>query len=489
LCEASLASSQQYEPVIGLEVHAQLKTVSKMFCGCKVTYAAPPNSRSCPVCLGMPGALPTVNRRAVEFAIRMILAVGGEVQSHSTFARKNYFYPDLPKGYQITQHDKPIGLGGSLDYRDSDGVVSTCRIARIHLEEDAGKLLHPDDEQGVYSRIDFNRCGVPLVEIVTEPDIISPDQAYEYLLKLKQTLQYLRICSGDMEKGQLRCDANVSVRRKDEPTLGVRTEIKNLNSFRAVRQALQYEVERQTRTLKSGGAVVASTLLWDEKTRTAQIMREKEESPEYRYFPEPDLPVLNIDGEWIESIKEQLPELPDDRKSRFIEQYHLREHDAAVLTGDRALADFFEAVMAQFGDARVAANWVNTELLGRLKKNRLEPVDCPVEPSHFASLLGQMKSGTLSGPMAKQVLDEMIASGKDPVVIVKERRLELFSDERQLERIVDHVLAENEEVLRAYRTGNKNTFGYFVGQVMKATDGKASPQAVTRILQQKLDDD
>ena len=475
-----------YEPVIGLEVHAQLLTDSKIFCGCRSEYGAEANSLTCPVCLGLPGALPVLNKKAVEFAMRMIAAVGGRVHRRSVFARKNYFYPDLPKGYQISQFDKPIGEGGAIEYGTDNGSRKGCRLTRIHLEEDAGKSLHPEHGEA-YTRVDLNRCGTPLIEIVSEPEIESPEEAYSYLTKLKQILQYVEVCSGDMEKGHLRCDANVSVRPVGSTRLGTRTELKNMNSFKGVERALKYEIERQVELIKAGGEVEQVTLLWDEKKQVAEPMRSKEESHDYRYFPEPDLVNLVIDDDWIEAVRKSLPEMPDVRADRFVSQFDLRPYDAAVLTDSRALADYYEQVMAHFDDARAASNWIQTELLALLKDNKQELHDCPVSPEMLAELLSKVKSGDISGKMAKTVFEEMFATGKAPDVVIAEKGLVQVSDESSLIPLVEKVIAAYPDNVAKYRSGKTKMFGFFVGQVMKETAGQANPQIVNRLLKERLD--
>lgn len=480
-----MAHYDGYEPVIGLEVHAQLQTDSKIFCGCQVLYGAEPNSLTCPVCLGLPGSLPVLNKKAVEYAMRTILAVGGTVRDQSVFARKNYFYPDLPKGYQISQFDKPIGEGGSISFRLGEELRSVGLI-RIHLEEDAGKSIHPESGER-YSQVDLNRCGTPLIEIVSCPDIRSPGEAYAYLIKLKQILQYLQVCTGDMEKGHLRCDANVSVRRAGSELFGTRTELKNLNSFKYVEKALEFEINRQVALIKSGGEVEQSTLLWNEKTQTAEMMRSKEESHDYRYFPEPDLVTLQIDDGWINRVRAELPELADERAVRFESQYGIRGYDAAVLTDSRPLADYFESVMSEFDDGQAAANWIGTELLAAVKDSGVDIGDYHVRPAHIADLLKRIKSGAISGKMAKEVFAEMMASGATPGDVIRTKGLEQISDSSVLEPIVDALIDANPENVEKYRSGKTNVFGFFVGQVMKETRGQANPQIVNELLKKKLD--
>ena len=475
-----------FEPVIGLEVHAQLQTDSKIFCGCKNAYGEPPNTLTCPVCLGLPGALPVLNKQAAESAMRMILAVGGKIHNRSVFARKNYFYPDLPKGYQISQFDKPVGEGGEIRFRLDDDTEKSCGLIRIHLEEDAGKSLHPEKGES-FTRVDLNRCGTPLIEIVSKPDMRSPQEAYAYFVKLKQILQYTEVCTGDMEKGHLRCDANVSVRPVGQKTFGTRTEVKNLNSFKSVERAIAFEIDRQVRLVKSGGTVMQATLLWDENRQVAEEMRSKEESHDYRYFPEPDLVNLTISDEWIESVRQHLPELPDAKVTRFIEQYTIRPYDAQVLTDTLELADYYEEVMRHTKDGRTAANWVQSELLGVLKTVNESIATFKVRPVMIADVVNKISSGEISGKIAKQIFAEMIVSGKGADTIIKEQDLAQISDENQIEAAVTKILNDNPDNVSKYKSGKTNVFGFFVGQVMKETKGQANPALVNKLLKEKLD--
>ena len=481
-------ATEIYEANIGLEVHAQLNTASKIFCGCKVEYGAQPNSLTCPVCLGLPGTLPVLNKKAVEYAVMMILAVGGEVQNHSVFARKNYFYPDLPKGYQITQYNHPLGIGGKINITvNESNIAKAIRIKRIHLEEDAGKLIHSETGENC-SRIDYNRCGVPLIEIVSEPDIASPAEAYNYLLKLRQVLQYLGICTGDMEKGHLRCDANVSVHPKGSTELGVRTELKNLNSFKFVEKALEYEIERQVEVILSGHRVEQCTMLWDEKRQAAEIMRTKEESEDYRYFPEPDLPPLVIPEKQIELWRTELPELPEARYSRFMEQFGLSGYDSGILTESRGLADYFEAVMKEYSDAKTAANWIINDVLMLLNERKIDIGEFRVNPIMLTELLNLVQSGEISGNMAKDILPQMADSGKTAGDIIKDRGLFQINDYESIAYIVNSVLDDEEDNVRKYLSGKEQLFDYFVGQVMKKSKGRANPELVNKILREKLNE-
>ena len=473
------------ESRIGLEVHAQLSTDSKIFCGCSTKFGSPPNTQTCPVCLGMPGVLPVLNKKAVEYALRMALAVGGTVRAESTFARKNYFYPDLPKGYQISQYEQPLAAGGFIEIEDDSG-KRRIRIARIHLEEDAGKSVHPEDESDDETSVDLNRCGVPLIEIVSEPDVSSPQEAHLYLDQIRQLVQYLGICSGNMDEGALRCDANVSVRPKGSMELGVNTEVKNMNSFRAAEKALTFEIKRQTDILRKGGRVEKETLLWDEKRQESRVMRSKEESPDYRYFPEPDLTTLAVPQEWIEGIKESLPELPDDKKLRFITKYKIPEYDAGVLTSSEELANYYEECLRHHPDPKTVSNWVMGEVLRELNERKIELGQFQVRPDNLAGLLKEIEKGTISGKMAKSVFSEMAGSGRSAAEIISEKGLAQITDEEHLTRIAEEVLKESPVNVKRYREGEEKLFDFFVGQVMKKTEGKANPELVNQVLKARL---
>jgi aspartyl-tRNA(Asn)/glutamyl-tRNA(Gln) amidotransferase subunit B len=477
-----------YEAVIGLEVHAELLTESKVFCGCSAKFGAPANQNTCPVCLGMPGALPVLNRRVVEFAIRAGLAAGCNIARHSRWARKNYFYPDLPKGYQISQYELPLCLNGHIDIED-DGAPKQVRLTRIHMEEDTGKNIH--DAHSDASLVDFNRCGVPLLEIVSEPDIRSPQQAGAYLRKLRALLQYLEICDGNMEEGSFRCDANVSIRPRGATQFGTKVEIKNMNSFRAVEHALEYEIKRQAQVLDEGGRLVQETRLWDPDREVTRPMRSKEYADDYRYFPEPDLLPLAVSEEWIERVRRELPELPDARRERFVQEYGLPAYDAEVLTLRKDVADYYEAAVRRYGNPKALSNWVMGDVLRIIRERKLDNTlvihDWPVPPERLAAMVELIDSGEISGKIAKSVFDEMVSSGKTPVQIVAEQGLTQISDEAAILSAIDAVLTANADKVAQYRSGKDKLFGFFVGQVMKATQGKANPQKLNELLRARLD--
>jgi aspartyl-tRNA(Asn)/glutamyl-tRNA(Gln) amidotransferase subunit B len=471
-----MSPKENFEAIIGLEVHAQLKTSSKMFCGCSTNFGDPPNTNVCPVCTGQPGTLPVMNGDAVDMAIRTGLALNGTIQTKSVFARKNYFYPDLPKGYQISQHSLPLCLGGHI------GNVS---IIRLHLEEDAGKLLHDFGGEDK-SHIDFNRCGIPLVEIVSSPDIRTPEEAGEYLRTLRNILVYLDVCEGNMQEGNFRCDANISVRPVGQTKFGTRTELKNLNSFKAVEKAIAYEIDRQSEIIRSGGEVVQETLLWREATGHTEAMRSKEEAHDYRYFPDPDLLPLIVDDEWIEGCREKLPELATERAKRFVKQYGLPEYDAHVLVDEKALADFYEECVKEYGSPKKISNWIMTELMHELKGDERSMKDCPITPKNLATLVKMIDEGTISGKIGKNVFQEMYKTGKDPEGIVKEKGLKQESDEEVLEKVVQKVIDAHPDEVKAYKEGKTKLIGFFVGEVMKETRGQANPKIVNEIIKRKL---
>ncbi len=476
-----------YEPVIGLEIHAEMLTNSKMFCGCRVvdSVEAPPNTAVCPVCLGMPGMLPVINRRAVEYAMRVALALNCTIQRHNVFARKNYFYPDLPKGYQISQYELPLATNGWIDIRLPSGETRRIGIRRVHMEEDTGKLTHLDHEGG--SLVDYNRSGVPLLEIVSEPDMRSAEEAQAYGVRIRQLLRYLGVNSGDMEKGVIRFEANVSVRPAGSDVLNTRTEVKNLNSFRALVGSIEYELQRQAAILQGGGRIMQDTLGWSEARRETFSQRGKEEADDYRYFPEPDLPPLEIDDAWVAGIRAALPELPDAKWRRYTEGLGLPDYDASVLSEDRLVAEWFDEAVRAGGEAKLTANWVINILFSLMNEHKQTIDQVRVTPAGLAELLNLLTSRTINNSTAKEVLAEMFVSGKAAQQIVAERGLAQISDEVALENAVAQVLAENPAQVAAYFAGKEAIRGWFVGQVMKATRGKADPAIVNDVLSRQLE--
>ena len=475
----------EYEAVIGLEVHAELLTNSKMFCGCSTKFGAPPNTQTCPICLGMPGVLPVINRRGVEFAIRTALAVNCTIAPMSRFARKNYFYPDLPKNYQISQYELPLSERGWITFAVA-GETKRVGIRRVHLEEDTGKLVHAGImEEAESSLVDFNRCGVPLMEIVSEPDIRRPEEGAEYLRQLRAILVYLGVCDGNMEEGSFRCDANVSVRPKGSKELGTKIEVKNMNSFKNVQKALEYEIRRQVKAVESGDALVQETRLWNADQEITLSMRSKEYAHDYRYFPEPDLVPLVIDPAWTEEIRRFLPELPEAKRDRFVRAYGIPEYDAGVLTVSRELADYYEAVVKAHSDPKMVSNWVMVELLGRLNKDGKDITESPIPPERLGAMLGLLAKGTISGKMAKEFFEEMYATGADPDDILKKKGGQI-TDASEIEKIIADILAKNPNAVAEYRSGKEGPFNFLVGQVMKATRGKANPQVVNELLKKAL---
>jgi|UniRef100_A0A7C3Z956 aspartyl-tRNA(Asn)/glutamyl-tRNA(Gln) amidotransferase subunit B len=473
----------EYEAVIGLEVHAHLLTQSKIFCGCATTFGAPPNTQVCPVCLGMPGVLPVLNRRALEFALKMALATHCRIAPESVFARKNYFYPDLPKGYQISQYELPLAEHGFLEIQ-VNGRRKKIGITRIHLEEDAGKLIH--SESRPVSFVDFNRTGVPLIEIVSEPDLRTPDEAVEYLKGLRNILIYLEICDGNMEEGSLRCDANISLRPVGASGFGTKTELKNMNSFRFVRQALEYEIRRQRALLSEGREIVQETRLWDAARGQTFSMRGKEEAHDYRYFPDPDLVPVRIAPEWLAELRASLPELPTARADRFQKEYGLPAYDAEVLTGDKALADYFEECLKEFPQPKQVSNWIMVEVMRELKKEEAGVASLKVSPRDLGRLLALVDQGVISGKIAKTVFEEMIATGREPEAIVQEKGLAQISDVSELEAQAREILAAHPKEVADYKAGKTKVLGFFVGQLMRKTQGQANPRLANEILQRLL---
>jgi aspartyl-tRNA(Asn)/glutamyl-tRNA(Gln) amidotransferase subunit B len=478
-----------YEAVIGLECHAQLLTNSKLFCSCSTRFGDAPNMNTCPVCLGLPGALPVLNRVAVALAVRAALGLNCAVNPESQWARKNYFYPDLPKGYQISQYDRPLAQHGFIEI-SVNGTMKKIGVQRVHMEEDAGKSLHEGfADSSRYTYLDFNRSGVPLIEIVSEPDIRSSAEANDYLKRLKEILEYLDVNDGNMEEGSLRCDANVSVRKVGEQKFGTRTELKNINSFRFVQKAIDFEIDRQIEVIQNGGRVVQETRLWNADEEHTVSMRSKEEAHDYRYFPEPDLPLLVFGHEVIRNIERSMPELPESRRNRFVKEYALSEYDAAILATTRALAEFFEETAKLSGQPKAAANWIMGDLLRFYKDSNADPKnlsDSPVKPKMLADMISLVEKGTISGKIAKTVMEEMYATGKAPQAIIKEKGLVQISNVDEIEMIVSKVIEQNPKPVEQYRQGKTGNFGFFVGQVMKATGGLANPQTVNDVLKKRL---
>ena len=476
----------EFEAVIGLEVHAQLKTESKIFCSCSTRFGAEPNENTCPICLGMPGVLPVLNKKAVEYALKACLATHCEIEPSNRFDRKKYFYPDLPKGYQISQFALPIGRHGRITLQ-GNGTPKVIGITRIHMEEDAGKSIHGDNLGNPgKSYVDFNRTGVPLVEIVSEPEIRSAEEAREYLITLKSVLEYTEVSDCNMEEGSFRCDANVSIRPVGQKEFGTRAEVKNINSFKFVQKAIEYEIERQTQIIRQGDQVVQETRLYDANRGVTFSMRSKEEAHDYRYFPEPDLVPIVIDEAWIQQARSELPELPEEKRERFVSEYGIPPYDAGVLTADKALSQYYEQCIAVFNQPKAVSNWIMSELLRELKNDDKEITDCPVSPEHLGQLLKMVDDGTISGKIAKTVFEEMFRTGKSPDAVVKEKNLVQISDTGAIQALIDEVIADNPEQAEQYRSGKDKVIGFLVGQVMKKSQGKANPGLVNKLFQEKL---
>jgi aspartyl-tRNA(Asn)/glutamyl-tRNA(Gln) amidotransferase subunit B len=485
--DTSVEARTKYEPVIGLEVHVQLLTVSKIFCSCSTRFGAPPNTNVCPVCLGLPGALPVLNRKAVDFAVLAAMALGCRINETSIFARKNYFYPDLPKGYQISQYDKPLAEFGGIEIVTAAG-AKKIGITRLHLEEDAGKSLHEGfADSAETTAIDLNRSGVPLIEIVSEPDIASPAEAYEYLTRLKEIILYTGVSDCNMEEGSLRCDANVSVRPRGQKQFGTKTEIKNVNSFRFIREALEYEIDRQIEIVESGGTITQETRLYNSSEGKTYGMRSKEQAHDYRYFPEPDLLPLVMDQEWQAEIRSTLPELPEARRKRLIADYGITDYDAQVLTATKSFADQFEAAAKAAKNPKRVANLVQGELMGRLKAKGLEIEQSPISMKGVALSADLVESGAISGKMLKDLYDLSFERNQDFAAVYEREKPQQISDSSAIEKIIDEIIAANPKQVEQYRAGKKTVIGFFVGQVMKASKGQANPQMVNELLAQKLE--
>ena len=472
-----------FETVIGLEVHAQLLTETKIFCSCSTKFGGAPNSHTCPVCLGLPGSLPVLNKKVVEYAMRMALATNCTINKSCRFARKNYFYPDLPKGYQISQYAYPLAEHGYI-LLEVNGAQKKIGITRIHMEEDAGKLVH--DEHNPVSYVDLNRTGVPLIEIVSEPDMRSPEEAADYLKRLHEILVYLEICDGNMEEGSFRCDANVSIRPRGEQNFGTRTELKNMNSFRNVQRALEYEIKRQQYIVENGGAIMQETRLWDDAQGITNSMRSKEEAHDYRYFPDPDLVPVVVDGDWMENVRGQLPELPLAKRERFVRDYRIPAYDAGVLTADKALAHYYEEVVALCSSPKAASNWVMGDVMRFLNEDKRDIRDCPISAAALAEMIKLIEDGTISGKMAKEISEEMYKTGKSPRDIIAEKGMIQITDESVLTAAIQKIIDASPQQLKDYRSGKEKLFGFFVGKVMKETQGKANPQLVNNLLKKML---
>ncbi len=476
----------QYGTVIGLEVHTELKTASKIFCGCTTEFGGEQNTHVCPVCLGLPGVLPVLNEKVLEFAIRTGLALNCTISSYSKFDRKNYYYPDLPKNFQTSQYDLPICENGYLDI-EVGGETKRIGITRVHMEEDAGKLVHAGTiSNSEYALVDYNRTGVPLLEIVSEPDIRTPEEAKAYLEKIKSILSYIDVSDCKMEEGSLRCDANISLRPLGQEQFGTKAEIKNVNSFKAVQRALEYEVERQTEVLEEGGRIIQETRTWDDARGVTLSMRNKEQAQDYRYFPEPDLVPIVVDASWVETIRQALPELPEARKQRIMKEHGLSAYDADVITAARPMADYYDALVAAGAEAKAAANWLMGEVSKHLNACSLDIRSCPVPPASLAEMIALIDKGTISGKIAKTVFEAMWNEGKTATVIIKEQGLVQMSDEGELGGIVEAVIAAHPQSVADFKAGKEKAIGFLVGQIMRQTKGRANPELVNRILKEKL---
>ena len=480
--------NDKYDTIIGLEVHAQLNTDSKIFCTCSTDFGESPNTQVCPVCMGMPGVLPVLNKTVVEMAAKTAVALNCRINNFSVFARKNYFYPDLPKGYQISQYELPLAEHGFLKIEISENLYKKIGITRLHLEEDAGKSLHPENINDIDStRIDINRCGIPLIEIVSEPDITNPKEASLYVQKLRQVLVYLGVCDGNMEEGSLRCDANISIKLKDTDKLGVKTEVKNMNSFKAIEKALEFEYKRQLDLVESGKPVTQETRFWDSNLNKAVLMRTKEESHDYRYFPEPDLMPLKVETEWIDNLKKNLPELPKEKKQRFIEQYNLPEYNAEILTTEKSLADYFEEAAKSSKNFTKLSNWIMGDVLRVLKEKKIQITDFIIKPESLSELVNFIEDGRINQTAAKNVFNEMADTGKSAESIITDKGLEQISDDSLIENIIEKVIKNHPGELEKFLSGKDQLFGFFMGQAMRELKGKGDPKIITKILKEKLD--
>jgi len=476
----------KYETVIGLEVHVQINTKTKIFCSCSTEFGKPPNANTCPICLGMPGVLPVLNKQFLESSMKACLATHCTIAPMNRFARKNYFYPDLPKGYQISQFEEPLGVNGYINIY-INGIKKRIGLTRIHMEEDAGKLIHGENLGSPgKSYVDFNRTGVPLCEVVSEPDLRSPEEARAYLGELKSILEYTQVSDCNMEEGNLRCDANISLRPKGQKEFGTRTELKNLNSFKFVQKAVEYEVDRQARILDQGDQVIQETRLYDSDRGETFSMRSKEEAHDYRYFPDPDLVPVVVDKAWIEEIKKTIPELPEQKRERFAIEYSLPEYDAGVLTSSRELANYFEKCASLFSKPKIISNWIMGDLLRELNKSNQVISECPVSPSSLVNLLKLVDEGVISGNIAKSVFEEMYQTGKEPITIVNEKNLKQITDDKAIDKMVEGVLQANLSQVDEYKGGKEKVLGFLVGQVMKASKGKANPETVNKLLKEKI---
>jgi aspartyl-tRNA(Asn)/glutamyl-tRNA(Gln) amidotransferase subunit B len=474
---------EKYEGVIGLEVHAQLLTDSKIFCSCSTKFGNEPNTNICPICLGQPGVLPVLNKKVVEFTVLMGLATNCTINERSIFARKNYFYPDLPKGYQISQFEEPPCEHGFIEIALPDAITKKIGITRIHMEEDAGKSIH---DSGLSTSVDLNRCGVPLIEIVSDPDMRTANEAYLYLSKIKQIVQYLGICDGNMEEGSLRCDANISVRLQGENKFGTRTEVKNMNSFRNVERAINYEINRQIEILEEGGRIIQETLLWDADKNKAYSMRSKEEAHDYRYFPEPDLFPVLVDSKWKNELSALLPELPYQRKNRFISSFKLPEYDAEILTQSRDIADYYEKVIEMTDDFKSASNWIMGDVLKVINENKIDIKEFRISPDNLAELINIINDNTISGKIAKEIFPEMLRENKTPLEIVKSKNLLQITDTTEIAKVIDNVLSNFPNEIREFLNGKEKVFGFFIGKIMQETKGKANPKIVNELLREKI---